>query len=140
MRLRLPWRKLPDPEIKAAGGVIVREKDDALQVVVIHRPKYVDWSLPKGKLEAGEGWEKAALREVYEETGFRCEIGDELPEVAYFDRKGRSKLVRYWRMTRKKGKFSENAEVDELRWVDLETAEELLHYEHDLELVRKTLG
>jgi 8-oxo-dGTP diphosphatase len=127
-----------DPEVRAAGGVIVRGEDPP-QVAVIHRPKYMDWSLPKGKLEPGESWEKAALREVEEETGYRCELGPELSDVSYLDRKGRSKLVRYWQMQPREGDFAPNDEVDELRWVDLSGAEDLLHYEHDRELVREAL-
>ena len=57
----------------------------------MHRPRYDDWSLPKGKLEPGESHEDAAVREVEEETGCRCELGDELPSVRYIDRKGRDK-------------------------------------------------
>ena len=84
---------------------------------MIHRPKYGDWSLPKGKLEKGEGWREAALREVEEETGYRCEAGVELPHVSYLDRKSRRKLVRYWLMDPIEGKFEPHDEVDELRWV-----------------------
>jgi 8-oxo-dGTP diphosphatase len=131
--------QIDDPDIRAAGGVIVRDGDDGPEVAVIHRPKYMDWSLPKGKLEPGESWEKAALREVEEETGYRCELGRELPEVSYLDRKGRSKLVRYWRMSPVGGSFAPGTEVDELRWVDLDEARRLLHYDHDRELVGEVL-
>ena len=83
------------PEIAAAGGVLVaRDGEGRTKVAVIHRPKYMDWSLPKGKLEEGEGWQEAALREVQEETGYRCEPSAELPHVSYLDRKARRKLVR----------------------------------------------
>ncbi|MGZ5307607.1 MAG: NUDIX hydrolase [Solirubrobacterales bacterium] len=131
---------LGDPEVRAAGGVIVRDGEGSPQVAVIHRPKYMDWSLPKGKLEPGEGWKKAALREVEEETGYRCKLRRELSKIAYQDRKGRSKLVRYWEMEPRDGDFAPNAEVDELRWVDLDGATELLHYEHDRQLVREVLA
>ncbi len=128
------------PEIRAAGGLIVRERGGGPRVAVIHRPRYADWSLPKGKLEPGESWEQAALREAEEETGYRCELGRELSEVAYVDRKGRSKLVRYFRMKPLDGSFEPGEEVDELRWLTLEEAEELLDYEHDRELIREVLG
>jgi 8-oxo-dGTP diphosphatase len=128
------------PEIAAAGGVLLApDGEGGIRVAVIHRPKYMDWSLPKGKLEEGEGWQEAALREVKEETGFRCEPIAELPHVSYLDRKGRRKLVRYWLMEPLEGKFESHGEVDELRWVPPEEAEEVLTYPHDKELVRKAL-
>jgi 8-oxo-dGTP diphosphatase len=127
------------PDVAAAGGVVVRSGDGGRRVAVIHRPKYMDWSLPKGKLEPGEDWLEAALREVEEETGYRCEASVELPHVSYLDRKGRRKLVRYWLMEPVDGEFEPHGEVDKLRWVGREQAEELLTYPHDRELVRKAL-
>ena len=128
------------PEISAAGGVVLaRDKQGGTRVSVIHRPKYMDWSLPKGKLEEGESWKEAAIREVEEETGYRCEMVAELPAVSYLDRKGRRKLVRYWLMEPIEGEFESHGEVDELRWVTPEEAHELLTYPHDKELVRRAL-
>jgi 8-oxo-dGTP diphosphatase len=128
------------PDISAAGGVLLaRDNQGSTKVAVIHRPKYMDWSLPKGKLEEGEGWQEAALREVQEETGYRCEPIGELPHVSYLDRKGRRKLVRYWLMEPIEGKFEPHGEVDELRWVTPEEADELLTYPHDKALVDKAL-
>jgi 8-oxo-dGTP diphosphatase len=128
------------PDVAAAGGLVVRHGDDGNpRVAVIHRPKYTDWSLPKGKLEEGEGWVEAALREVEEEIGYRCEIGAELPPVSYLDRKARRKLVRYWLMEPIEGSFVPHGEVDELRWLTRREAEELLTYEHDKDLVRRAL-
>jgi 8-oxo-dGTP diphosphatase len=128
------------PDIAAAGGVVVRRDGDRRsRVAVIHRPKYMDWSLPKGKLEKGESWKEAALREVEEETGFRCRALEELPSVSYLDRKARSKLVRYWLMEPIEGKFEPHGEVDELRWVTRREAASLLTYDHDRELVRRAL-
>jgi 8-oxo-dGTP diphosphatase len=129
------------PEIFAAGGVLLRRDDNGkIRVAVIHRPKYMDWSLPKGKLEQGEGWREAALREVQDETGYRAEAGVELPPVSYLDRRGRRKLVRYWLMEPIEGGFEPHGEVDELRWLTRPEAEELLTYEHDRELVRKAMS
>jgi 8-oxo-dGTP diphosphatase len=128
-----------DPDVAAAGGVLIRKGVRGREVAVIHRPKYMDWSLPKGKLEEGEEWLDAGLREVEEETGYRCEAGVELPRVSYLDRKGRRKLVRYWLMERVDGEFEPHGEVDELRWVNRDEADELLTYPHDRELVHKAL-
>ncbi|MDP9227916.1 MAG: NUDIX hydrolase [Actinomycetota bacterium] len=127
------------PDIKAAGGVLVRGDGARPRVAVIHRPKYMDWSLPKGKLEKGESYEQAALREVKEETGFGARTIEELPSVSYLDRKARSKLVRYWLMEPTEGEFEPHGEVDELRWLTGREAADLLSYEHDRELVRRAL-
>ena len=117
----------PDTEVQAAGGVVVR----AGRVAIVHRPKYDDWTLPKGKLDAGEGWEEAALREVREETGLRCELREELESARYRDRKGRPKLVRYWRMAVVDGEFAPNAEVDEMAWLEPAEAVARLTFDHD---------
>lgn len=127
------------PDISAAGGVVLRREGGDTRVAVVHRPKYMDWSLPKGKLEKGESFKQAARREVREETGYECEVMEELPPVSYLDRKARTKLVRYWLMAAGKGKFEPHSEVDELRWVTGREARKLLTYEHDRELVRRAL-
>ena len=125
-----------EPEVRAAGGLVVREAEDGgVEVALVHRPKYDDWSLPKGKLDAGESWEGAALREVAEETGLRCELGQELESTRYADRKGRDKLVRYFLMRPAGGEFEPTDEVDELRWLGPADAIALLDYEHDRSLV-----
>ena len=86
-------------EIRAAGGVVRRRRaDGGDEVVLVHRPAYDDWSLPKGKLEDGEREEDAALREVEEETGLQCRLERELATTRYRDARGRRKIVRYWRM------------------------------------------
>ena len=126
--------------VRAAGGLVIRELDGREQVAIVHRPRYDDWSLPKGKLAEGEGWSEAALREVEEETGLRCELGPELGRSRYRDRKGRLKYVRWWLMRPLGGEFAPSDEVDELRWLEPAEALELLSYEHDRELVRAALG
>ena len=126
---------MSDPEVRAAGGVVVRDGADGPEVAVVHRPRYDDWSLPKGKLKPGEGWEQAALREVEEETGLRCELCEELDDDHYRDRKGREKRVRWWRMRPLGGEFEPGDEVDALRWVGPAEAERLLDYDHDRRLV-----
>ncbi len=119
-------------QVEAAGGILERDG----RIAVVHRPRYDDWSLPKGKLDRGETFEQAALREVEEETGFVCELGQELEPVRYRDNRGRPKLVRYWRMVVVGGEFAPNDEVDELRWVPPDRARRLLSYAHDRALVQ----
>ena len=75
-------------EVAAAGGVVVREAGEGQEVALVHRPRYDDWSLPKGKLEQGESFEDAALREIEEETGLSCRLGPELEPATYTDNKG----------------------------------------------------
>jgi 8-oxo-dGTP diphosphatase len=118
--------------VRAAGGVVLR---DGL-VLLVHRPRYDDWSLPKGKLENGESWEEGALREVEEETGLRCRLGDEAGRTYYVDSQGRSKEARYFRMTCDDEPRAQN-EVDELRWVPLADAPALLSYARDVDLLRR---
>ncbi|MDP9399545.1 MAG: NUDIX hydrolase [Actinomycetota bacterium] len=121
-----------DEQVRAAGGVVVRDG----RIAVVHRPRYEDWSLPKGKLDPGEDFPTAALREVREETGLECRLGDELPEVRYEDRHGHSKLVRFWCMeVVGESPFQADDEVDELRWVPLDEAAALLSYDTDRQLV-----
>jgi 8-oxo-dGTP pyrophosphatase MutT (NUDIX family) len=122
--------------IEAAGGVIRRfGEDGALLVLVVHRPRKDDWSLPKGKLEAGERHLEAALREVAEETGLVCSVHQPLPETRYIDRKGRTKRVRYWVMEPIAGFFTPNREVDEIRWIRADDAATILSYRHDVQLL-----
>ena len=123
-----------DAEVKAAGGVVRREDGT---IAVVHRPRYDDWSLPKGKLDPGESWEDCALREVWEETGVRAQIREELQPVEYVDRKGRDKLVRWYRMdVDGADEFAPNDEVDELRWLTPDAALALVSYGHDRELLQ----
>jgi 8-oxo-dGTP diphosphatase len=116
--------------VRAAGGVVIRSG----RVLLVHRSRYDDWSLPKGKLHPDESWEDAALREVAEETGLRCELGEEVGRSHYVDGSGRDKEVRYFRMTAP-GEPSPQNEVDELRWVPLGDAAALLSYQRDVELL-----
>jgi 8-oxo-dGTP diphosphatase len=122
--------------IEAAGGLVWRTSaKGALKVLLVHRPRYDDWSLPKGKLLAGESHRDGALREVAEETGLRCALGPELTEVRYRDRKGRTKRVRYWAMEPIDGSFEPNREVDVTKWVGVSTARTTLTYPHDVEVL-----
>jgi 8-oxo-dGTP diphosphatase len=117
--------------VRAAGGLVVRDG----MVLLVHRPKYDDWSFPKGKCDNSEGDEACALREVEEETGLRCELLDELGETSYRDAKGRPKIVRYWRMRPIEGEFVPHDEVDEIRWETPDRAAGLLSWSRDLPLL-----
>jgi 8-oxo-dGTP diphosphatase len=120
-------------EVRAAGGVV---QGDGGTVLVVHRPKYDDWTLPKGKAEPGESDEDCALREVEEETGFRCRLGVELPSTEYVDGYGRSKIVRYWAMTVEGGSFTPNREVDEIEWLSVADAAARMTYDRDRTVLR----
>jgi 8-oxo-dGTP diphosphatase len=125
---------LPAPErklIRAAGGLVVRDG----QVLLVHRPKYDDWTFPKGKLEDGESWEDAALREVEEETSLRCELGAYVGSTHYAYR-DKPKEVRYYLLTSPDEPHAQN-EVDGVRWATFDEALEYLSYEHDRVLLQQ---
>lgn len=125
-------------QIQAAGGVIRRPGPAGLaELTVVHRPRYDDWSWPKGKLDEDESFEEAALREVEEETGLVCRLVRPYGWTTYLDRKGREKIVRYWLMEPTDGTFRPSAEVDELRWLTVDEALRVLTYERDRALLRE---
>jgi 8-oxo-dGTP diphosphatase len=134
--------ELPPPTdvVQAAGGLVVRRRGGNLDIALVHRPVHHDWSFPKGKLEPGETFELAARREVLEETGMACRLVRFIGHTEYVDRKGRPKAVAYWVMVPVGGSFRPNAEVDELRWVTLEGAAQLLSYPRDRELAAVLLA
>ena len=128
----------PSAAVRAGGGVVWRRRPDGgIDILLVHRPRYGDWSLPKGKCDPGESDEACALREVEEETGLACRIGVELPSTGYRDNKDRRKTVRYWAMepVSGEGAFTPNAEVDDVRWLPLAEALERLSYNHDRPVV-----
>jgi len=129
----------PEASVWAAGGIIGRRSKHGPKVLLIHRPRYDDWSFPKGKLDSGESLQETALREVLEETGLVCRLGSRLPEVIYRDGKGRAKCVVYWLMTVESGLFEINDEVDEIRWLSPKQAAKLLDYPRDGDLLRLAL-
>ena len=117
--------------VEAAGGVVERDG----RVLLVHRPRYDDWTFPKGKLDPGESFEDAALREVEEETGVRCTLGRELPPTSY-EVNGRPKLVRYWLMSPDAElDFAPNDETDDIRWVTPDEARALLTYDRDRDVL-----
>jgi len=122
--------------VRAAGGLVTRAAGEGVEVLVVHRPRYDDWSLPKGKAEPGEADEATACREVEEETGYCCALGEEVASQRYVDRHGRDKQVRYWRMTVERERpWAPNDEVDERRWLPPAAALHLLSYDADRKLV-----
>ncbi len=132
-----PVKVLPD--VVAAGAVVVRNHK---QVLLVHRPRYDDWSFPKGKLDRGEHALTAAVREVEEETGVKVRLGPPLPDQRYSMGR-RWKTVHYWVGeaidSDDISTYWPNAEIDDLKWVSVRKAPELLTYAHDRRTLRKSL-
>jgi 8-oxo-dGTP diphosphatase len=126
--------------VRAAGGVITRDGPGGAEILLVHRPRYDDWSLPKGKADPGESDEACALREIEEETSLVCEVGDEVAVTHYADSRGRPKQVRYFAMTPRAGsEASPRNEVDAVRWLSPERAIEMLSYGRDREIVARLM-
>jgi 8-oxo-dGTP diphosphatase len=124
--------------VLAAGAVLWRSSGDgsAPEVAIIHRPRYDDWSLPKGKVDPGETEPVAAVREVAEETGHDCCLGRRLAAVSYPVEQGLKK-VRYWAARSTGGEFTPNDEVDELKWLPAPQAMKELGYADDRKILRR---
>ena len=120
--------------VRAAGAVLWRSGPGGVEIAVAHRPRYDDWSLPKGKLDSGETVPAAAVREIAEETGFRAQLGRHLMTVRYSVAEG-PKSVDYYSAAAVSGAFAPNKEVDELRWLAPDSAAELLSYKNDREVL-----
>jgi 8-oxo-dGTP pyrophosphatase MutT (NUDIX family) len=128
-------------KVRAAGGVVSRRGGNGgVEVVVVHRRKYDDWTFPKGKALRGESDQDCALREVEEETGLACRLEHELSSTAYRDSRGRDKRVRYWAMTAVGGRLEPSAEVDAARWLSPAEAEVILTYDRDLDVLASFLA
>jgi 8-oxo-dGTP pyrophosphatase MutT (NUDIX family) len=126
--------------VQAAGGLVLRRSETGPLVLVVHRPRYDDWSLPKGKLDPGETLEQCARREVFEETGFVVSTQQFLGIVEYIDRKQRPKEVHYWQMALvAEGDASEpfepNDEVDEIAWLSPQSTSQQLTYPRDIDVL-----
>jgi broad specificity phosphatase PhoE/ADP-ribose pyrophosphatase YjhB (NUDIX family) len=122
--------------IRAAGGVVWRSTAEGIKVCLVHRPRYDDWSLPKGKLESGEHPLLAAVREVAEESDVRAVPQVRLPSVRYTS-EGRPKVVDFWSMwAAGSGGFEAETEVDGVRWLSVEAAIGLVSYPHDAGVLR----
>jgi 8-oxo-dGTP pyrophosphatase MutT (NUDIX family) len=123
-------------KVRAAGGVVSRRGGyGEIEVVVVHRRRYDDWTFPKGKAHRGESDEDCALREVEEETGLVCRLENELAGSVYRDARGREKHVRYWAMSPVSGRLEPSGEVDAARWLSPAEAEVILTYDRDLDVL-----
>jgi 8-oxo-dGTP pyrophosphatase MutT (NUDIX family) len=120
--------------IRAAGGIVVRAGKAMPELLLVHRPKYDDWSFPKGKANRGETDAECALREVEEETGLRCRLQAELPGTAYMVG-SRRKEVRYWLMEVLSGEPVQTNEVDRSEWFRVDEARARLTYAHDRDML-----
>ena len=121
--------------IEAAGGLLWRKTAIGRQLAIIHRPSHNDWTLPKGKREPGESWQETALREVFEETGCHAELGKFAGSLAYLV-DDIPKVVLFWHMhLLNGGPFTPNAEVDNLLWVSLAQALEVISYPDEITLL-----
>jgi 8-oxo-dGTP pyrophosphatase MutT (NUDIX family) len=120
--------------VRAAGGIVVRGGERGPEVLLAHRPKYDDWSFPKGKAEAGETDEECAAREVAEEVGIHAQVGPELGRTQYRDGRGRPKEVVYFRVE-PDGEPVAGDGVDDVRWASVNEALELLTWERDRDLL-----
>ncbi|UGY92153.1 NUDIX hydrolase [Streptomyces gobiensis] len=131
----------PTQPVQAAGCVLWRRSpyDGAIEIALVHRPKYDDWSHPKGKLKGGEEPSRAAVREVREETGMECVLGARLP-TAHYLAKGLRKEVHYWAAQATGGSFEPNEEVDRLLWLPPSAARRHLTHDRDRPLIDAALA
>jgi 8-oxo-dGTP diphosphatase len=131
-----------DGPVLAAGAVCWRIVDGDVRVLVIHRPRYDDLTLPKGKVDPGETLPQTAVREVREETGLSITLGMPLSQTEYTIASGREKIVHYWtaevtEAAAKASRFKPNSEVDAVHWMPLAKARVALSYEHDIRLLEE---
>jgi len=124
------------PTIWAAGAVVYRMRRSRPEILLVHRPRYDDWSLPKGKLDRRESFKACAEREVLEETGVTGVVEQALGTVGYVTPGGNNKAVRYWLIRANEERFRPNSEVDKIRWVRPRKAAEKASYGRDVALLR----
>ncbi len=127
-------------EVRAAGCVLWRHAPGGgLEIALVHRPKYDDWSHPKGKLEGDESWDEAAVREVREETGMTCVLGAPLPTARY-EVRGRPKVVHYWAAEAADGAFTPSSEIDHVLWLTPDEAHQRITHPANRTLLDEALG
>ncbi|MFJ5176007.1 NUDIX hydrolase [Streptomyces griseoviridis] len=129
-----------DTLVRAAGCVLWRRSGHQTELALVYRPKWADWSWPKGKLKRDETPEQAAHREVLEETGHTCRLGAVLPTARYVDHQGRPKEVRYWVAEATGGTFAPNDEVSDLVWLTPGEAHERITHPRDRDLISRALS
>jgi 8-oxo-dGTP pyrophosphatase MutT (NUDIX family) len=124
--------------IEAAGGVLWIKTPSGLRLAIIHRQRYNDWTLPKGKRKQGEEWQETALREVFEETGCQAKLGNFIGSTSYsINHQMTPKVVLFWNMYAVNGcNFQPNDEVDRIKWVSPKKARKLLDYQDEREIIR----
>ncbi|MER6330821.1 NUDIX hydrolase [Streptomyces sp. NPDC001034] len=132
---------MTDTPVLAAGCVLWRRSPSGeVELALVFRPKWSDWSWPKGKLKRDETAPAAALREVAEETGHTCRLGPSLPTCRYLDHAGRRKEVTYWAAESTGGAFTPNDEVSELLWLTPAEARDRLTHPRDKDLITPALA
>jgi len=132
--------ELSRPLVTAAGGIVVRGGATGIELALVYRSSRLDWGFPKGKLEPGETELSCARREVEEETGLLCNVGEYVGHTSYVDRRNRPKVVHYWMMEPVGGEFAVSDEVDDMQWVSIELTHLVLTYEHDRELMTRAIA
>ena len=123
------------PVERAAGGVVWRNGAEGVEILQVHRPRYGDWTFPKGKVEDDESLLECACREVWEEAGVTPLVGCYLGRISYTQRTGQPKVVDYWAMRAEGLTFVPSAEVDRIRWVDESSLTALVAYATERKLV-----
>jgi 8-oxo-dGTP pyrophosphatase MutT (NUDIX family) len=127
--------------VLAAGGIVWRETARGPEVAIVHRPQHRDWTLPKGKLDPGESWQEAALREVEEETGLHPELGEFAGASSYMTNRA-PKVVLYWHMhVEVTDKFAPHDpdEIDALEWLSVTDALPRLSYDRDRKILTESI-
>lgn len=126
--------------VPAAGAVLYRVENGVPVCAIVHRSRYDDWSLPKGKVDSGESLPTTAVREILEETGFESVLESLIGTTAYPLKENTRKEVTYWSARSLGGRFAPNSEVDELRWLPVEEAKALVSYALDRKILTRFAG